>query len=402
MQHCSQDIVIIGAGYGGVTAALRLSRLLRAMPQYRICLIDKNPFHTFKTQLHEAAVRRAEVSVPIERIIKKTSINFIQEEVKAIDAINGKVVTATQELYYAYLVIALGSITNYYNIPGLKEHSLTLQSLEDAQSIYEHINGLCDEALLTTNSDVKRDILRFVIGGGGLTGVELAGELADHLNKRADIVKEGFEIILIEGGQRLVPSLEEGLSAEVYRRLTDKGVKVMTGLRITERTKEAITLSNGEVLRSYTLIWTGGIKIGGIIEDSGLKTGQMGRILVNEYLQAIDFPQVFAVGDNALAINPKTGNPVPAAAQFALQQGRLVANNIAAHINGRPMWPYIPKVLGEIVSLGRHLAVGWLALPFFKRLKFIGFIASLLKTAIEDKHILLLRKESRNWSDWRG
>ena len=114
-------------------------------------------------------------------------------------------------------------------------------------------------------------------------------------------------------------------------------------------------------------------------------------------MEAENDKYIFAIGDSANAINPVTGKPVPAAAQFALQQGRLAAENIFAEITGRPKKKYYPKVLGEVVSLGKHLAIGWLALPFFKKVTFVGFLGRLLKTAIREKHIILLRKESRNW-----
>jgi NADH dehydrogenase len=144
-------------------------------------------------------------------------------------------------------------------------------------------------------------------------------------------------------------------------------------------------------------VWTGGIRVSEIARESGFAIGESGRILVNEYLQSVTSPNVYAIGDNALAINPATRKPVPAAAQFALQQGKLVAENLFAVARGQKQCQYRPKVWGEVVSLGRHLAVGWVALPIFKKLKFVGFLASLLKTAIKEKHIILLRKESRNW-----
>ncbi|MCX8069547.1 MAG: NAD(P)/FAD-dependent oxidoreductase [Thermodesulfovibrionales bacterium] len=397
-----KKIVILGAGYGGITASLRLARLLKKYKDYEIHLIDKNPFHTFKTQLHEAAVRNVEVSVPIDRIIRKTSITFHQQEINKIVPKEKIVKLKDYHIAYDYLVLALGSVTNFYGIPGLQAHSLTLQSLEDAQVIYEHIRGLIEEALIANNANNKGDMLRFVIGGGGLTGVEFAGELVDFLNKDIRLKNQIYEVIVIEGGERVVPNLDEKMSSEATEKLVKKGIKIITKTRITNRTADTITLSNGEIIRSYCLVWTGGIKISELIEKSELKTGQLGRVLVNEYLQALDYNEIYALGDNALALNPTTGKPVPAAAQFALQQGRLVAENIYAEIVGKEKKPYQPKVLGEIVSLGRHLAIGWLAVPFNKKLKFIGFIGSLFKTAVEDKHILLLKKESRNWTTWKG
>ncbi|MCX8027093.1 MAG: NAD(P)/FAD-dependent oxidoreductase [Thermodesulfovibrionales bacterium] len=400
MGNDKNTIVILGAGYGGLTSALRLASLFKYNNSVEICLIDKNPFHTYKTQLHEAAVRNVTVSIPIENIIKKTKIRFIQGEVVSISPERRTLKLKSSDISFDYLVIALGSITNYYNIEGLKDYSLTLQSLDDAQAIFEHINGVCEEARLSNNYNHQRDLLRFVVGGGGLTGVEFAAELVDFLKKTQNPM--GFEVIVIEGGSRLVPSLEEDLSKQIHERLEKKGVTILTNRFITKRTADTVLLSTGETIRSYTLIWTGGIRISDIFQSSGLKTGLMGRIVVNEYLQALDYPYIFALGDNALAMNPSTNKPVPTAAQFALQQGRVVAENVYRLITRQPLISYKPKILGEVVSLGKHLAVGWLALPFINKLKFIGFLGSLIKAAIEDKHILLLKKESRNWIGWQG
>ncbi len=183
----------------------------------------------------------------------------------------------------------------------------------------------------------------------------------------------------------------------IHTKLIEKGVKIITKTKIVNRTPDTATLSSGEVLKTKTVIWTGGIRIHELARESGMKVGQLGRIVVDEFLRIEGHPFMYAIGDNALAINPYSKEPVPAAAQFALQQGRLVANNIYADIFGGARKPYHPKVLGEVVSLGRHLAVGWLALPFLKKITFVGFLGSLFKTAVQEKHIFFLRRESRNW-----
>jgi len=191
--------------------------------------------------------------------------------------------------------------------------------------------------------------------------------------------------------------MDESFAAHVHKKLLGKGVKIIPNSKIIARTPDTATLSSGEVLKTKALIWTGGIRISELARESGLKTGQSGRIIVDEYLRTDGYPFIYAIGDSALAINPYTKETVPAAAQFALQQGRLVAHNIYADMIEGTREPYHPKVLGEVVSLGRHLAVGWLALPFLKKITFVGFLGNLLKTAIQERHIFHLRKESGKW-----
>ena len=390
----------MGAGYGGITAALRLARLFRGRPDCHLHLIDRNPYHTLKTQLHEAAVRQTEVSIPIHDIIRHRPILFQAGTVSSIDLANRLVSVDGVSLTFDFLVFALGSQTNFYNIPGLEAYSLPLQTVDDAETIYQHINELCRLASLEANPATRRDLLRFIIGGGGLSGVEFAAELAERAltcGKGHNVEHGDVEVIIIEGAARILPNMEEGFVRRIEKKLQEKGVTILTDTKIASLTAEAVTLSTGEQLGSRSLVWTGGIMVSSLAADSGLKTGAMGRILVDEFLKSPDHPFVYAIGDNALAINPETGAPVPTAAQFALQQGRLVADNIHAVVTGGTPKAYQPKVLGEIVSLGRHLAIGWLALPLLKKITFFGFLGRLLKSASQEKHLLLLRKESRNW-----
>lgn len=395
-----KNLVVLGAGYGGLTAALRLEKLFRNFPLFKVHLIDKYPYHTIKTQLHEAAVRKAEVSIPIYKILKGKNIQFHLGEVENIDIQNKNLQLSEENIPFQFLVIAIGSKVNYYNIPGMAENSYPLQTLQDADKIYKHISNICASSSPADTTDSRKEHLRFVIGGGGLSGVEFAGELADHTAKCLSNFNKGninAEIIIIEAADRLVPFMEESFSSRIQKKLIDKGVKVLTRSKIKQRSIDEIILEDGRVIRSRNFIWTGGIRISDLIKRGGLETSPVGRLIVDESLQAVNENHIYAIGDSANAINPNTGKPVPAAAQFALQQGRLAAENIYAEIFGRAKKKYYPKVLGEVVSLGKHLAVGWLALPFFKKVTFVGFLGRLLKAAIREKHIILLRKESHNW-----
>ena len=205
-------------------------------------------------------------------------------------------------------------------------------------------------------------------------------------------------MILIEARNTILPNLKENLIQRTKKELVEKKVQILESTEVVQMKPGEVIIQPGNPILTHTLVWTGGIRISNIIKASGLETGPQGRIIVDEFLQVKNFPRVYAIGDNALAINPKSKKPVPAAAQFALQQGRLVANNIYLEAGVQKRRPYKPKVLGEVISLGRHLSVGWLALPGEKRLGFVGFLASLLKRAIAERHLLLLWKESRNWS----
>ena len=399
-QNEKKNIVVIGAGYGGITAALRLARLFRSSRAYSVHLVDKNPFHTLKTQLHEAAVHKRSVTIDIGRIIRNQNITFHLGSTTAVNLHEKTILIGDQPFPFAFLVIALGSQTNFHNIAGLEQFALTLQSASDAETIHQHISVMCAKASSEPDPDLRKQMLRFVVGGGGLSGIELAAELVDHI---AQSVKDYHlsasdpEVMVVEAADDILPASGKELREQVRKRLIEKGVRLHPGTRVVAVSSAGVMLSTGEMLHSRTLIWTGGIRIADVAKESGFSVGQSGRILVNEYLQSATQPSVYAIGDNALAINPETGNPVPAAAQFALQQGRLVADNIHSVVLGKPQRKYIPKVWGEVVSLGRHLAAAWLALPILRKLAFVGFIASLLKAAIAEKHIILLKKESRNW-----
>lgn len=393
-----RNIIVVGAGYGGITAVLRLHKLLRYDTRYQIHLIDKNPYHTLKTQLHEAAIRRSEVAIPIENIIKGKDIIFHLTTLTDIDIANSTVKLTDTELHFEYLLLALGSQANYYSIEGLREHSFTLQSLQDAEKIYSHIRQLMTNAVSDPSN--QKDILRFVIGGGGLSGVEFAGELSDYVSKHAKtfgLPPDVFEIILIEAGSRIVSTASESLSAEITNSLKAKGIKILTDTKILKVTPSLVVTSDGNEIKTKTVIWTGGIKVTDIFRLAGLKTGQLDRIIVNEYLQAEGFERIFAIGDNALFINKQTGKPVSASAQFALQQGKVCALNIFNHIYKKPLQAFKPKLKGEVISLGMHLAVGWLALPFAQKITFFGFLANLLKYAVKEKHLLSLKLASKDW-----
>ena len=399
-----------------MSCVTRLSRKLRDNDAVRVHLVDRNTYHLLETRLHERAVRESEVTIPIANFLKKRrNVVFHLGEITRID-LDGKRVEldfgisdspnpAPRTIRYDYLVIALGSKTNFYQIPGLEKHAFQLKELEDSENIRMHTERMFAHASTETNLIKRKEYLRFVIGGGGLTGVELATELADRVDTLAGqyhIDPEEPEVILLELSERLLPSLDGKHVMKSIEAMQAMGIHILTKTRVVgleERDDRMLILRDpGEPIPARSMIWTGGIRISDLIKKSGAETGAQGRVYVDEFLQVKNYAHVFAIGDNALAIHPGKNTVVPTAAQFALQQGYLTADNLVRAIEGKAMKSYRPKVLGEVISLGNHLAIGWASLPFGNQLRFIGFLGSLLKRAITERHLFLLWKERQNWT----
>jgi len=397
-------IVVVGAGYGGLTCALRLGRRLHediAAGQVEIALVDRNPYHLLKTRLHEAAARGVEVTIPIAKLLTHRPIRFLRLEITAIDETSRVVVTPDGRIPWDVLVVALGSKSVDFGIPGIAEHAFELKTLDDARALKAQVEARFAEAAGEPDPARRRRLRRIIVGGGGLTGVEVATELGERVRQltgSALDTTEGGEVILVEAGPRILPAHGEATALKTAEILHRGGIRILSGTRITEVGPDHVRLSTGEVLRAGTLLWTGGVRASEILETSGMDVAAQGRVLVEPTLRVREREDVYAIGDAALSVDPKTDEPVPMAAQFALQQGRLVADNIVATLEGQEERSYEPRVLGEVISLGRHLATGWFALGWAGRIRMTGFLASLLKRAITERHLASLWRESRRWA----
>ncbi len=391
--------LVLGAGYGGLTAALRLARRLRKRDDWQVVLVDRNPYHLLETRLHEAAARGAEVTIPLARIIRKTGIRLQLATITGIDLEANEVHTDRGSVRYDVLILAFGSVTNFYGIPGLAEDALELKTLADAQAIQQRMARQFALAAGHHDEADRRALLRLVVGGAGLTGVELAAELAetaDRLARLHEIDRNEVEILLLDAGPTILPTVDPVLRRRAEADLLAKRIAIHTNTKVAGLDGATLLLEPGGPLHTGLFVWTGGVRVPDLMIGMKPEEGPQGRLLVEPVLRLKGHQNVFAVGDLALATNPESGAVVPAAAQFALQQGRLAGDNAANWIEGVPLRVYQPHVMGEVVSLGRHLAVGWVALGWPKRLKLAGFVASLIKRAIAERHLLLLWRESHN------
>ena len=254
-------------------------------------------------------------------------------------------------LTYDALVVALGSQTGFFGIPGLEENSMVLKSVDDANKIYNHIEERIKEYAKTKN---EADAT-IVIGGGGLTGVELVGEIADHFPKVAKKYGVDFKdlkIKLVEAGPKILPVLPDHLIERATESLAKRGVEFLTGLPVTGVEGNKISLKDGSNIVANTFVWTGGVAALPIVGESGLEVDR-GKATVNEYLQSKSHNDVFVVGDSAVAFPEEGGRPYAPTAQNAWQMGELVGYNLYAALEGKKLEKFVPVNSGTLASLGR-------------------------------------------------
>jgi len=373
-------IVILGGGYGGLSAALELDRLLKNRQDYRILLIDGKEDHQVKADLHlVAAERKTEkaITIPFRKILQNRKIEFMRAEVLSIDFAHKNVLTTEGKVRYDKLVIALGSETEYFGIPGLKEHALTLTSIDDALRIRNHIRDMFAKSVTSSDEKNSRAMLTFVVGGGGFTGVELATELTDYIAKLAEEAKmdrDETRLIVVEAEDTILPGFDIKLADRVIHVLESRGIELMLRKPVVAFDGNTVQLRTGEKIDTKTLIWTGGVRSNAVAADSGLETGSHGRIVINPFSESVDYAGVYAIGDNSLVLDPSTSRPLAPTGQLTLQQAKIAAFNIYAELMGKRRKRFTPHIVGQFVCLGRREAAGWVW-----KFSVFGFFAWFLK-----------------------
>ncbi|HVA91478.1 MAG TPA: NAD(P)/FAD-dependent oxidoreductase [Chloroflexota bacterium] len=359
----SNRIVILGAGYGGLRCAQALSKYLGDPGAPEVTLVDRNSYHQIITQLPETASGRLstdEVVVPYSELLKQTRVRFIQAEARQLDLGRRRVVTTRGALSYSTLVIALGSTTAYYGVPGLAEHALTLKSVEDAEDVSRTVTEAIKAAATKTDPLARSRLLSILIGGAGLTGVELAGELAEVLPAIArehGVAPAEARVTLIEAAPTALPSMPERLQAKAAAILSELGIRLVLGSKVVRVDSEGVDLASGDRLVGSTLIWTGGIMAPPLLSEAGLPTVPNGHVLVDNYLQPEAHPNLYVIGDSARLAELENDEILPPTAQVALKQAEAAAYNIVATWEGWQRRPYTPSDKGQVVSLGAERGV---------------------------------------------
>ncbi|RHW34961.1 NAD(P)/FAD-dependent oxidoreductase [Lysinibacillus yapensis] len=382
----SKKIVILGAGYGGLLTALTLRKYLKK-EDANVTVVNKYPTHQLITELHRLAggttTERA-ISFPLTKLFKNKDVNVIINEVKSFSVDNKEVyLNDGSVLEYDYLVVALGSQTGFFGIPGLEENSFVLKSVEDANRIYTHIENKI-AAFAKTKDPADGTI---VIGGGGLTGVELVGEIVDHfpeVARKYGVDFKDLNIKLVEAGPKILPVLPDDLISRASESLSKRGVEFLTGLPVTGVEGNKISLKDGSVIESNTFIWTGGVAALPLVQESGLACDR-GKAIIDEYLRSTSHSDVFVVGDASVALPPDGGRPLYApTAQNAWQMGETCGYNLFATIEGQKLEEFNPINSGTLASLGRKDGVATVG---GNNIPLKGLPASLMKEASHIRYL---------------
>lgn len=383
-------IVILGAGYGGIMTAAKLQKTVAACDA-DITLVNKNDYHYQTTWLHENAagtLHQDRTKIEIKDVIDTHRVNFVLDEVVLIKPEDKIVKLKNGELKYDVLVIGLGFEPATFGIPGLEEYAFSIGNINNARLIREHL----DYNFASYHNEVEKNPARLniVIGGGGFTGIEFAGELANRipeLCKEYDIEKTQVRIIVIEGAPTVLAGFDEQLAEYAMNSLEARGVEFINRARLKESKKESVVYEkDGRLveLPAMTTIWAAGVRANSIVENSGFLTNR-GKVEVRPDMRSPEYDDVFVIGDCALINDEETGRPFPPTAQIAIQQSGAVSHNVKALIKGTELEEYKPNLLGTIASLGCDDGVA----EVFGR-KLFGWKATFMKKMSDNRYLLKL------------
>ncbi|WP_185852636.1 NAD(P)/FAD-dependent oxidoreductase [Blattabacterium cuenoti] len=369
-------VVIIGAGFSGLQVAKKLKR-----DRFQVVLIDKNNYHTFQPLLYQVATAGLEpdsIAHSIRTIIKKKKNFFFRlAHVHYINTEKQKIYTNVGDLFYDYLIMATGSVTNYFGNKNIEHFALPMKSIPEALNLRSLILQDFESALFTKDSKERERLMTFVIVGGGPTGVELAGALAEMKkyvlpNDYPDLDIQRMNIHLLQATPRLLDGMSETSAKQAFKNLKELGVNIWLNCLVKDYNGKIVFIDKNKNIESANVIWAAGVK--GAIIKGFLKKDMVGqRILVDDYLKTLRYKNIFAIGDIAYMIkNSSYPNGHPMMAQPAIQQGNYLADNFNHFLEKKQIKPFRYKNLGTMATIGRNKAV--CDFPYFKLKGFSAWI----------------------------
>ncbi len=397
-------ILILGGGFGGLYAALELEKTLAKNPDVEITLINRENFFLFTPMLHEVAASDLDITHivnPIRKLLKR--VRFFNGDVESIDLDRKRVVVShgnehhDHELEYDYLLIALGSVTNFHNLPG-EEHAITMKSLGDAIHLRNRLIENLEDADFECFPGLREPLLTVVVAGGGFAGVETIASVNDFMREALKfyphITEDMLRVVLVHSGSVILPELGENLGRYAQKKLAKRKVEIHTNARVKSFMNSVVELNDGTSINADILVWTAGTSPNPLIESLPCKKDK-GRIVVNEFLEVDGYPGVCALGDCAVVPDFYSDKPCPPTAQHALRQGTAAGRNIAAAVGGTKKRPFAFRTMGALATIGRRTGVARIF-----GINFSGFVAWWMWRTIYLAKLPRLEKKLRVALDW--
>lgn len=393
-------IVVAGAGFGGLEAVTQLDRMFRRDRDIEILLLSNQNYLLFTPLLPQIASSYTDphhIVQAVREIRGRKKWRFRREAVRAVNAANRRVIVESGPLEYDALILAPGSRTEFFNTPGARENCWDYKSLQQAVELRERIIDLCEHADHTADVPARRAMLTFVVVGGGYTGIELVTEMRDFLfryvaRKYRGIDASEIRLIVLEAAPNVLGGIGPKLAAHARKRLHVSGIEVRTSTRVTRVLEGAVEVNGNETVAADTVIWTAGVRASNLIESLPGPHDRIGRAIVNASLQLEGHPEIFVVGDSAVAVNAQEA---PRVAPVAIEQGRVAARNIAHLWRGEPLETYEYASKGMLVSLGMNYAVVNIA-----GIQVSGYFAWLFWNAVHLYKLVGMKKQLQVAGDW--
>jgi NADH dehydrogenase len=413
-----KKIVILGGGFAGVECARQLESQFKDNPEIELLMVSEDNFLLFTPMLPQVAsgmIETRHIVLPIRTICKKTK--FYEGRVKNIDPY-GKLVTLwgtgdrrSISIHYDFLVVALGSETNFFGMSDVEKNAYTMKTLNDAVVLRNRVIDMLEQAENETDPILRKSFLNFVVVGGGFAGIETAGELMDLLldarKHYPTIHKEDLKVIVLEALGMILPGFNQKLADFAKDKMIERGIDIrlktavtsFDGNEVTTKTldptpKDPIDDSVVDSIRTKTLIWTAGVTPVNTIKRSMFKTDK-GKLIINDFLEVPDFPGVFAIGDCALFLDPETQRPFPPTAQIAEAQAKIAAKNLTALIKNSEKEKFVYHSKGQMAIIGKRSGIAT-----FLGMNISGFWAWLIWRNVYLSKITTFDKKTRVFLDW--
>jgi NADH dehydrogenase len=399
------QIVILGGGFAGVEAARYLDQTAAKRSDVEVTLVSRDNFALFTPMLHEVAAGDLDpgnICNPLRKLLRRVTV--LNGDVRAIDLAARRVTISygvgvlTRESPFDHLVLALGSETNYFGIPGVAEHAVGIKTLGDAIMLRAGVIAMLEAASVEPDPDRRKRILTFVVAGGGFAGVETVGAIndlaRDILPHYGRVDPREVRVVLIHSGAVILPELGEALGLYAQEKLRKRQVEIKLKTRVVSYANGAVRCSDGEAVPAGLLVWAAGISPSPILKDMPLELHN-GRVVVESTLEVPRFRGIWAVGDCAAVIDPASNHPYPPTAQHALREGRRAAKNICARLEGERTISFVYKAPGQLAAIGRRTGVARIF-----GLKFSGVVGWVLWRSVYLMKLPRIEKRLRVGLQW--